>query len=198
MKRLSEMSHADIIAYNLRGGGNEFSIFADTQFDRVRKARQLVGTCLAALPIPTTIVELGCSAGDILGVFSEVHTCIGYDVTPGACHAARERYPSLAVIEAAVEDVEPQECGVLILCEFLEHIVDPVGLVKAWLPLAQTVVIGHPVIGEAHDPEFGHLWSYEPSDFEAWFPMGGHVLDEAYIFGMGGYEKMLIGRGHRV
>jgi hypothetical protein len=194
------MSHADIIAYNLRDGGNEFTIFADTQFDRVDKARQLVRSCLAyAEPgVPATVIELGCSAGDIVGMFSYEHTCIGYDVTPGACRAARERYPDLSVVEAAVEDVIPIPCDVLILCEFLEHIVDPVGLVQSWLPLARSVVIGHPVIGDAQDPEYGHLWSYEPKDFEAWFPMGGHQLDEAYLFSMGGYEQMLIGRGHRV
>ena len=196
MRRLSEMSYADIIAYNLRGGGNEFTVFADTQSERVGKARELVAACLGVASTRATIIELGCSAGDIIGAFAYGHTCIGIDVTPGACAAARSRYPALRVIEASVEDVDPQECDVLILCEFLEHIVDPIGLVKAWMPLAKTVVIGHPLVGGGEDPEHGHLWAYEPTDFDAWFPMGGHVMDEAYSFDMG--YQMVIGRGHRL
>ena len=196
MRRIRNLSFDEVIEYNLREGGTEFTIFEDTQAARVFKARELVGGCLSSLPTPSNIVELGCSAGDILGIFSTLHNCLGYDVTPGAVKAARERYPKLIVIETAVENVEPHECDVLILCEFLEHIVDPIGLVEAWLPLAKTVVIGHPLVADGDDPEPGHLWGYEPEDFDAWFPMGGHVLDEAYSFEMG--YHMVIGRGHRV
>ena len=64
------------------------------------------------------------------------------------------------------------------------------------MPLAKTVVIGHPLVGDGDDPEPGHLWGYTPEDFAAWFPMGDHVLDEAYTFEMG--YPMVIGRGHRV
>jgi hypothetical protein len=201
MRRIRNLSFDEIIAYNLREGGTEFTIFADAQTDRVNKARELVASCLNIVDAQNgwvggrNIVELGCSAGDILGVFSNVHDCLGYDVTPGAVKAARERYPKLIVIETAVEMVEPHECDVLILCEFLEHIVDPIELVKAWMPLAKTVVIGHPLVGDGDDVEPGHLWGYKPEDFDAWFPMGGHVLDEAYTFPMG--YQMVIGRGHR-
>lgn len=197
MRRLSNLTYEEIIAYNLRDDGNEFTVFLDTQTDRVIKARELVANCLAHVRDHRSrvIVELGCSAGDIVGAFAKEHHCIGYDVTPGACRAARERYPDLTVVEIAVEDVPPFPTDVLILCEFLEHVVDPVGLVKAWMPLAETVVIGHPLVGNGDDPEYGHLWAYEPRDFDAWFPMGGHVMDEAYSFDMG--YQMVIGRGHR-
>jgi hypothetical protein len=202
MRRIRDLSFDEIIEYNLREGGTEFTVFEETQLDRVNKARELVARCLDIVDAQNgwvggrNIVELGCSAGDILGVFSQVHECYGYDVTPGAVKAARERYPNLTVIKAAVENVEPHACDVLILCEFLEHIVDPCGLVEAWMPLAKTVVIGHPLLREGEvDPEYGHLWSYTNEDFEAWFPMGGHVLDEAYTFDMG--YHMVIGRGHR-
>ena len=202
MRRIRNLSFDEIIEYNLREGGTEFTIFADAQTDRVNMARKLVAGCLDIADAQNgwvggrNIVELGCSAGDILGVFSDVHECYGYDVTPGAVKAARERYPKLTVIMAAVENVEPHECDVLILCEFLEHIVDPIELVKGWMPLAKTVVIGHPLVGDGDDPEPGHLWGYTPEDFAAWFPMGDHVLDEAYTFEMG--YPMVIGRGHRV
>jgi hypothetical protein len=195
MRRLSEMSYEDIIKYNLRGGGNEFTVFLDTQTSRVLKARELVESCLSFSDKPATIIELGCSAGDIIGPFASTNFCTGYDVTPGAVKAAMERYSHLAVIETSVEDVAPLPCDVLILCEFLEHIVDPIGLVKAWMPLAKTVVIGHPLVGDGGDPEYGHLWAYEPKDFENWFPLGGHTMDEAYRFDMG--YQMVIGRGHR-
>lgn len=199
MRRLNKLTYEEIIAYNLRDNGNEFTVFLDTQGPRVLKARELVDGCLRIVnpednPL-ATIVELGCSAGDIVGHFADRYNCYGYDVTPGAVRAARERYPALTVIETAVESVAPQACEVLVLCEFLEHIVDPVGLVQAWMPLAKSVVIGHPV-NNFNDPEYGHLWEYEPKDFDAWFLMGGHVMDEAYSFEMG--YQFVIGRGHRL
>lgn len=193
MRRLRPLTFDEIIAYNLRDGGNEFTIFEETQYPRVVKARQLVEGCLAFADERARIVELGCSAGDIIGVFASEHDCVGYDVTPGACRAARERYPDLTVIETAVEHVTPEPCDVLILCEFLEHIVNPLSLIEAWMPLARSVVIGHPLDDHMNEP--GHLWSYDTDDFDNWFSMGGHIMDEAYTFDMG--HPMIIGRGHR-
>jgi SAM-dependent methyltransferase len=200
VRRLSDWSRDQIIEYNLRNGGNEFTEFDIGQPDRVMKARQIIeriGLELIREQAIATIVEPGCSTGDISGWFAQYgHTVIGIDVTPGAAARAREKWPRMTVIEAAAEDVEPMPCDILVLCEFLEHIADPVGFVEAWMPLARYVVIGHPLVGGGHDQEPGHLWAYTPDDFTAWFPMGGHTVVEAWSFGMAGYT-MAIGWGKR-
>ena len=197
MRRLNKMTQADAIEYNLRDNGMAVAIFAETQSYRLWYVQQYISSIVAERPgEKLTMIELGCSAGDIVGTFSERHDCHGYDVVPEAVRLSRERYPKLHVQQAAAEDIVPIPCDVLILCEFLEHIADPVGLVKAWLPLARAVVIGHPLVGDGWDPEVGHLWAYYDDDFAAWFPMGGHELVEQMEFPMG--YRMVLGRGRRL
>jgi hypothetical protein len=200
MRRLTSWSRDQIIAYNLRDDGEAFSVFENTQRDRVMKARSIIETIgneLIGEQAIAKIVEPGCSTGDISGWFSQYgHEVIGIDVTPGACRAARERWPRMEVIEGIAEDMEPIDCDVLVLCEFLEHIDDPIAFVKAWGPHARFMVIGHPLVGDGHDQEVGHVWAYTPDDYRAWFPLAGHEAKEAWSFPMAGYH-MVIGWGQR-
>jgi hypothetical protein len=191
------MTFEEVIEYNLRDGGTAVTIFADAQTDRVNKARDIITKLLPECPERATIWELGCSAGDISGYFSEDHDCLGVDVVPAAVAACRERYPRLGVLLSPVEEIKPQPCDILVLCEFLEHVINPVKLVLDWLPLAKFVVIGHPLVRDKWDAEPGHLWAYREEDFENWFPLGGHKLGEAWTFGM--YDlDMVIGWGKRI
>ena len=197
MRRLNLMTQAQAIEYNLRDNGMAVSIFAETQPYRLWFCQQYISAIIADRPGERlTIIELGCSAGDIAGTFSEQHDCYGYDVVPEAVRLASQRYPLLHVKQLAAEDVPPTECDILILCEFLEHIAEPVKLVQNWLPLAKAVVIGHPLVEDGWDPEVGHLWAYYPEDFRGWFPMGGHELVEYMEFPMG--YRMILGRGRRL
>lgn len=193
MRRIQAWTQQQIIDYNLRDGGTAVTIFADAQTGRVEKAREIISTILEGAE-DALIVEPGCSSGDIAGWFTPDHRAIGYDVVPAAVAATRARWPWMDVTQATAEEIEPFPCDVLVLCEFLEHIDDPDDFVKKWLPMAKNVVIGHPLVMDGHDPEQGHVWAYYPEDFEAWFPMGGHVMQEAWTFPMGPY-LMIIGWG---
>lgn len=198
MRRQNTMTQAEVIAYNLRGDGHEFTEFETAQFDRVNKARAIIDKILELEPNRKHwIVEPGCSTGDISGFFaSNMTEVLGIDVTPGAAAAARGKWPAMTVIEDQIEDVAPIECDILVLCEFLEHIVDPVAFVTTWLPHARYVVIGHPLVGDGYDPEPGHPWAYYDVDFANWFKFGGHELKEAWTFPMG--YRMVIGWGARL
>lgn len=198
MRRQNPMSHEEVIAYNLRNGGQEFTVFEEAQNDRVMKARAIIARILDydGRRGSKWIVEPGCSTGDISGPFAGGNTTVyGIDVTPGAAHAARQKWPNMVVYQKEVEELDPIPCDILVLCEFLEHITDPVGFVKKWVPLAKYVVIGHPIVGDGSDPEPGHPWAYYDEDFANWFPMGGHKLREAWEFPMG--YRMVIGWGER-
>jgi hypothetical protein len=190
------MTHEEIIAYNLRDAGTACTVFEYAQPERIKMARGYVQQAMAELGRPGRIVEPGCSSGDISGFFSGEHDVVGFDVVPAAVAATRSRWPRMKVFEAKVEVIAPMPCDVLVLCEFLEHVTDPLGLARGWLPLAEYAVIGHPL----HDPgdwEPGHLWSYTVDDFKAWFTMGGHELLDYQLFQMGGCS-MVIGLGRRV
>lgn len=143
------------------------------------------------------ITELGCGTCDISGAFSFRNDVYAYDCNPAALDIAIERYPLLCKV-GPIPD-EPQPSNVLIICEFLEHISDPQALVKAWLPLADEVVISHPLNGDlVRDLSGGeHQWSYNEEDFKQWFAIGGHEIVHQEIFQMGCYE-IIIGRGKRV
>lgn len=194
MRRIN-LPDEEVIPYNLRDGGMAVSIFADTQAARVDKARKIISGILATQVGRRGIVEPGCSAGDISGFFSDEHEVMGFDVVPHAVELAKQRYPKMSVFQAPVEAVKPIPCDILVLCEFLEHVLDPVALVKDWLPLARFVVIGHPLVRDGVDGEAGHTFAYDDDDFQGWFQLGGHKLQQAWTFPMG-YE-MIIGWGRR-
>lgn len=194
VRRLTEQTADEVIAYNLRGGGHEFTVFAETQPDRVARARALIADLLPSNSNIATIVEPGCSTGDISGYFSADHHVIGIDVTPGAAQSARERWPGMHIKEQRIEDIAPMRCDILVLCEFLEHITEPVAFAQAWLPLARYVIIGHPLVGDGNDPEPGHVWAYDLADFANWFALGGHRMMGIERFEMGPY-RMALGWG---
>ena len=158
---------------------------------------------------PIKIVELGCGAGDISGPYSsavvlrdgwvtypaEVH---GYDVVPAAKEACARRWPNMQFHLGPVEDQPPQECDLLIMCEFLEHVDDPVKIVQDWLPLAKWAIIGHP-LNEPDPPyEPGHIWSYRLEDWHRWFTIGGHHIWERFLFPMGYWDNMVMGHSCRL
>ena len=195
MRRISDLSHAEILAYNLRDNGTAVTVFADTQAARVERARGFIRSIIEHLRRPVKIWELGCSAGDISGWFSAGHEVTGVDIVPAAVDLARTRYPAMNVWLGPVEAVVPQSCDILVLCEFLEHVDDPIHLVKTWLPIAEFAVIGHPL----HDPgnvEPGHIWSYDQLDYDTWLELGGHTPIETHLFS-GPFPEMVMGASRR-
>lgn len=198
MRRISDLTAEQVIAYNLRDNGNAVAIFQDTQSERVNRARKMVADIIGRNPAHRhKIIELGCGAGDISGPFSHIHEVIGIDVTPGAVAKAKERFPDMIAVEGNAEAGPVGSCDILILTEFLEHIQAPLTLVGAWLPYAKYAVIGHPL----NDPgglEAGHVWSYNEDDYVMWHVLGGHRAISTEFFSMPPFPGMIIGSSERV
>lgn len=157
------------------------------QAPRIKKAREYVSRCE-----PASIVEFGCGTGDICGPWGFlVH---GIDANPESLAIARARYP----LGNWNNDSTPHLCDVIVLCEVLEHLEDPAGLVRKWLPRAKNSVISHPLNESLNSPLSGgeHQWSISEKDFDGWFEIGGHELVEKEQFQMGAYT-IIIGRGRR-
>jgi 2-polyprenyl-3-methyl-5-hydroxy-6-metoxy-1,4-benzoquinol methylase len=128
---------------------------------------------------PLRIVELGCGSGDVTGPYSapdriystprgEIHTqgieVIGVDVVPQAVISVGQRYPNMTVLLSPVESLQPVDCDLLVMTEFLEHVADPVKITRDWMPHARWALIGHP-LNEPDPPyEMGHAWSYDVVD----------------------------------
>lgn len=185
----------DQVDYHLADG--RAPIFEEQQPGRIRRCRAMLDVASASLDYPLTIWEPGCGAADISGPKSFLHTVYGCDVTDEAERIVALRFPMMHFMKLRLEEIEPQPCDVLVLCELLEHIEDPVGLVERWAPLAKRVLIGHPLAPPGTDPEPGHIWSYEMEDFNDWFRIGGHAQRDVETFPMNGYERMVLGWGER-
>jgi Methyltransferase domain len=198
MHRLWGRSRQEQIDYHLRR--NDAPEFDQQQPGRIDLARFLIDKILKKdlTRRPLRFIELGCGAGDITGPYSgeiEVH---GYDVVPVAQEKCATRWPEMKFHLGAVEDAEPQDCDLLVMCEFLEHVDDPIKIVTDWLPRAKWAIIGHP-LNEPDPPyETGHIWSYTQEDWYHWFEIGGHHVWERLNFPMGYWDTMVIGHSCRM
>lgn len=209
--------HADrafLRDYNLKSWAPNFE---QGQPGRINQCRMFIETMLYQMPQrPLRIVELGCGSGDISGPYSGsgpysqklyygprgmIDTkgieVIGVDLMPDAQRQFEARFPDATFMLAEVEDLEPIECDILVLCEFLEHIEDPITLAQAWMAKASWTMIGHPL--DEPDPPFekGHAWSYNMTDWIEWFNRANYALAERVNFRMGPYE-MVLGYGRRL
>jgi len=167
---------------------------------RIANARKYVFGALGGLSEGMrTIVELGCGVLDISGPLSPMHEVIGVECSPNTAQRAKEMYPKAMVSIQPVEEVVPFPCDVLVLCEVLEHLMDPLGIVDKWLPMARTAVISHP-LNEPLDSGLAggdHCWSFSEKDLRHWFFLGGHELQAQEAFQMGSYQIGLA-RGARI
>jgi len=196
VRRLNQWDYKQTVTYNLRDGGTAVSIFAETQRARVRYTRGMLEHTMLFVPSPARIIELGCSAGDISGPYAKENIVWGCDIVPAAVEQTRLRYPAMSVENAPIEEIAPTECDILILCEILEHVIDPVALVQKWMPLAKFTIISHPLTGEnAGNQEPGHLWAYDMDDFLGWFKYANYEMNE-YITFINGMATVL-GIGER-
>lgn len=179
------------------------------QSDRIQRSRLTVLAALKGLdPVPEThkrfrIIELGCGLAEISGHYSKGHNVNGYDASPHSVKAAQKKYPDADFMWADCQTLKPESCGVLVLCEFLEHIHDPVDLCKRWLPLAKFCVMSSPFEGDINKKTGAlsllsseHVWSFDTLDFRRFLSVGGHELIGEDTFQMGGY-RIRIQLSHR-
>jgi len=197
VKRIWGRTYGEQIDYHLADG--RAPIFDEGQPGRVAKAREYVSRLLYELDLgrPAVIREIGCGAGDISGRFSWDHEVYGYDVVPLAEDVVAERFPKMHFQLIEAERVTPAKCDILVLCEVLEHLHDPLKIVDAWLPLAKSVVIGHPLNEPEPYVDPGHIWRYDKEDYENWYIVGGHTMVETVQFSMGPFPEMVLGYGKR-
>ena len=178
---------------------NHAAVFEGSgQQQRIDKCRALITKALAELKRPATIWELGCGSCDISGPFSYGNKVTGIDCVAEAPQVIAQRYSNVQAWVIPIEMLKPQPVDVLVMCEFLEHIAEPMELVKAWLPLAQYSIIGHPLDEPDAAGEEGHCWSYSRQDFQEWFKQGGHELVESEEYPMSIYPAMALGLGKRL
>lgn len=204
MKRLHEADETAILTKH-KNVPLRVYIEDPIQKDRIRRARHLLSTILISTSKePYTvhrrqkIVELGANGGDITGFFSWGHDVTQFEISHHCLSYIAKTYPWVKVRCEDFTAIKPIDCDILVLSEVLEHLADPLKVVKDWLPRAKYALISSPLEGDLKsDGSAGeHVHSFSASDFNDFVEAGLHTVVKEVTFQMGIYtiQQMLTKR----
>ena len=147
------------------------------------------------------VMEVGCGTGDIAGSLAELlpgNYIVGVDCNEAAIAEAKLRWRHAKFIHSAIGDSLKSQWDLVILCEFLEHVENPVMVAKGCLSHADSSLISHPLNETRGSTCSGgdHQWSFTMEDHFDFFFVGGHRTVETEQFKMGEYQ-MIISRGQK-
>lgn len=188
---------------------NPVRVYRDdtTQAGRIWKTVACAKAQLEAfnMRLGTKIIELGCGSGDVCGPLSWQFSnelwrmcVIGVDCNEACLREAEKRYPQLMLRLSSIQPHLIDEYEMVILCEVLEHLQNPLDVAAGALSKARLSVISHP-LDEPYGSQLSagdHCWSFSMQDHEDFFKVGGHKIDFTEVFQMGMY-KIVLSRGHR-
>jgi len=195
MQRMKERTDEEQLAIHQ---ANDYSpVWEEAHEHRIWLARKFVADAIKTFDRPVTIVDLGVGSGDISGPFSEENRVIGIDLVNDSKAVCADRFPRMEHVLSTLEDAPVVGCDILIVCEVLEHLVDPITVYRKFAEQASVVIVGHPLNEPDPSVEFFHLWRYDMDDFRSWFLRSGHDLREFEIFGLGPFPEMILGWGKR-
>jgi len=200
MIRICETATLDRVALHQQ---NPPRIYARTQWNRVFKTRIFVKEAIRLCGGHPILFEIGCAALDISGKYSSRATVIGVDCNTGYIPIVKEKHPDCGFILHDVETFVPDKVDILVMCEILEHIVDPKGLTRRLMPMAKYAVISHPIDDQLslNEPRTDHYWSFNGDDFNSWFYDNNYTIvlvRNLMTFRNGGgfHHRLAIGRNN--
>ncbi len=204
MKRLHDATATEILSKHKHVPLRVYSL-DPVQAPRIARAREMLVSALVELRGPAaqfahvrrTLVELGCGCCDISGFFSWGHHVHGWEINPACGHYVAKQWPWVQMHFEDLNEAEPMDCDILVLCETLEHLPDPLALVRRWMPRAQMCLVSSPLEGDIGGDLSGgeHNWSFGEADFEDFFSAGGHRIVRNEVFPMGQYRiAMYLGK----
>jgi 2-polyprenyl-3-methyl-5-hydroxy-6-metoxy-1,4-benzoquinol methylase len=142
------------------------------------------------------VVEFGCAALDLSGSFSSVADVYGIDCNPRYESVVRERHPDCNFILGDVGTFTPRKVDIIVLCEILEHLADPMGFTKRMFPMARYAIISHPINEKRKEGYFQHCWAFDEGDFDGWFSANNYRVIRKHEFNNKG--SFLIGLGEKI
>ena len=195
MKRLHELTPEQILNQHRSTPLRVYEYDSDQQ-GRIQRSRNLVLWAIKAFPpMPESrqrrkIIELGAGACDISGWFSWGHDVHAYESSQAATEHVAKRWPYVKQHHGDLHEVPAEDCDILILCEILEHLPDPLKICREWMPRAGFVIISSPFNGDLNPASkcAEHVWSFDNADFQQFFKEGHQRILRSETFKMGGYE----------
>jgi len=201
MKRMHQLDAAGILSKQKESPVRHYATDR-VQAPRIEMVRQAIGTLLKGIQPAAQIqhsrrkiIELGASGGDISGFFSWGHNVVMYEVSPSCTHEIGKSWHWAEVVPEDVNTTAVTPCDILVMCEILEHVADPVALAARWMPEAKYCVLSSPLGGDVEkDYSDGeHVHSFDEKDFESFVREGKHTILTKTDLRMGVYTiRMLV------
>lgn len=147
--------------------------------ERLLRTLADVGFCLDVDKDSKNISDLGCGNGGLLKELKKrfpEHAAFGYDLSPKAVEFGRDHY-EVNIMQCDFVNCGETEVGdVVVLSEVLEHLVDPVALLKKLRGKSRWLVVSCPSQeNEFQHYEF-HLWAWDMNSFRHMFEKLGYMV----------------------
>lgn len=104
--------------------------------------RQRIADMVAPVRPGETVLDVGCNSGYITDFVPKSCHCFGVDVAPDLVAKARARLIWADVAPAEAIPLEDRSVDVVVLGEILEHVFDPVAVLREARRLARRLVVG--------------------------------------------------------
>ena len=149
-----------------------------------------------------TVSDWGAGNGGLLHELmvghNEVGTCWGYDMSPLAVKWGVEKYGvDLSVLDVTKWSETRKAGNIVVLTEFLEHLVDPHDLVRqitGMTDVAQFVVASVPAAEDPRNPYEFHLWAWHEDSFAKVFELFGWRIWRHFYRLDCGTQFLVVGR----
>lgn len=159
----------------------------EVQGDEFWPRMTMVADIVRQIRIPTVpVVDLGCNAGHLLELLGT--PCWGYDIATGPLTVAAQAGHVVRQTDITKDDL--LLAPIVTICEVLEHLEDPHGMVKrlACDPV-QFVVASGPWEETPEDFYEQHCWAWDLEGFRLLFEDSGFVVTKQVT--TGSYQALL-------
>jgi 2-polyprenyl-3-methyl-5-hydroxy-6-metoxy-1,4-benzoquinol methylase len=146
------------------------------------------------------LCEIGCGVLDICGPYALDSAIVtGYDFHESSVKFGMLQYPCAKIYCQDINTITDIDCDILVACEVLEHIDDPVLLMHNITKSTKLLVISHPIneLANSGITNGEHCWSYTEDDFDNWFIQNGFTIYSKEYFDNGRLHS-LIGIGEKL
>jgi 2-polyprenyl-3-methyl-5-hydroxy-6-metoxy-1,4-benzoquinol methylase len=169
------------------------------QRPRILLSRKYVETALTLCEIERPrLCEIGCGVLDICGPFALKEAYVtGYEFHQESVDFGVAQYPNATIYWKDVNEMLEVDCDILVACEILEHIDDPIRLMNTVSKDAKILVISINEPNNSRITDGEHCWSFTENDFDNWFVQNGFTIRSKECFENGRLHSM-IGVGERL
>lgn len=118
-----------------------------------------------------TVVDLGAGDGGLLSLLGPALRGWGYDLSPAAVRAAKDRGVDVRQGDVLADPIEWGQIAVA--TEVIEHLVDPHGFVREIAQHCQALVCSSPWPENRHAHYEFHTWAWDFAGYRALVEQGG-------------------------